>query len=594
MGGFKLSSLFRSSRAVPNEELKNPELGRQKARRALRDSGYSSSCDSQPSSSRVVQPNPPSCAYSRDTRDENDHRWSEVVPESSALTFAAIWDPEEGIVAFSGAELLSLAGPSSTEILDSPTSPSDRTFLDLPSLTCQSSASLPTSRRTTKRSTVSPKTRQPQRPASLNTEAPARLPHDSLSQLLHSVYHDWSGGQRLSANLTMVRSRKSSLAATTVTPCMAPNGLTACTVNIAEFDSVTISTLAYFRDTTQRFYTPSSPTFHHNFDPIQAQRRLRHSANLDMISPNRASSAILQTFSDVPKFLRLKGSVLGRLPGYKMNRQFSCLENLDDGFKFDPLGTVFTGWEQGDADRIEEEEIVDDDAGPGTAGRRAVLFLNKEAPYPGQPRFCNTPPPDQQYSDLSITSWSALDMTDPFSTSQPKRLRKRRAGAHVADDTPVPPEEVLARSTAPIPGPVPRSAPCSPSRNLKNQYPFPQSTLKRSRSAGDTAGSEQGGAGWVGMMDFATMIVSRKPSAQASTLRGCSSPAGKGHMGKLVKNIGPRIRKMSYRSRRDSRMRRAGWKRRSEIEVDDERWVRIEVVGSVPPPPVIVESDGEY
>ena len=96
------------------------------------------------------------------------------------------------------------------------------------------------------------------------------------------------------------------------------------------------------------------------------------------------------------------------------------------------------------------------------------------------------------------------------------------------------------------------------------------------------------------MMDFATMIVSRKPSAQASTLRGRSSPAGKGHVGKLVKDIGPRIRKMSYRSRRDSRMRRAGWKRRSEIEVDDERWVKIEVVGIVPPPPVIVESDGEY
>lgn len=487
------------------------------------------------------------------------------------------------------------------ESLDSPTSPSDRTFIDLPSRGCQSSAALPNSRRTTQRSTVAHKAHcHPlRRPASLETDThrPAALHQDSLSQLLHSVYRDWSGGQRLSANLTVVRSRKSSLAAT-ATSCMAPNGLTACTVNIAEFDSVTISTLAYFHDTAQRFYTPSSPAFHHNLDPFQSQGQLRRSANLDMISPTRTSSAILQTFSDVPKFLRLKGSVLGRLPGYKTNRQFSCLENLDDGFKFDPLRTVYARWEQeeGDADCIEEEETVDDDAttdaGHGIARRRAVLFFNKEASSAGRSRLCNTPPPNQEYSGLSITSWSALDMTDPFSTSQPKRLRKRRAGAHV--DTPVPPEEVLARSTAPIPALVSRSAPCSPSR-VKDQYPFPRSTLKRSRSAGDTAVAEQAGAGagWAGMMDFATMIVSRKPSAHASTLRGCSAPAGKGHVGKLVKDIGPRIRKMSYRSRRDSRMRRAGWKRRSEIEVDDERWVRIEVKGSLPPP-VIAESDLEH
>ncbi|KAF9237714.1 hypothetical protein BU15DRAFT_75706 [Melanogaster broomeanus] len=35
-----------------------------------------------------------------------DYRWSQIVPPKSALTFAALWDPEEGMVTFSGASLL--------------------------------------------------------------------------------------------------------------------------------------------------------------------------------------------------------------------------------------------------------------------------------------------------------------------------------------------------------------------------------------------------------------------------------------------------------------------------------------------------------
>ncbi|EGO03514.1 hypothetical protein SERLA73DRAFT_158137 [Serpula lacrymans var. lacrymans S7.3] len=35
-----------------------------------------------------------------------DHRWSDVVPPKSALTFAAVWDPKDGMVTFSGARLL--------------------------------------------------------------------------------------------------------------------------------------------------------------------------------------------------------------------------------------------------------------------------------------------------------------------------------------------------------------------------------------------------------------------------------------------------------------------------------------------------------
>ncbi|KIJ63007.1 hypothetical protein HYDPIDRAFT_113508 [Hydnomerulius pinastri MD-312] len=51
-----------------------------------------------------------------DSDDSQDHRWSEVIPPKTALTFAALWDPEEGMVTFSGAALLeseSLAGMAS-------------------------------------------------------------------------------------------------------------------------------------------------------------------------------------------------------------------------------------------------------------------------------------------------------------------------------------------------------------------------------------------------------------------------------------------------------------------------------------------------
>ena len=38
--------------------------------------------------------------------DSPDNRWSDVIPPDSALTFAAVWDPEDGMVTFSGAHLL--------------------------------------------------------------------------------------------------------------------------------------------------------------------------------------------------------------------------------------------------------------------------------------------------------------------------------------------------------------------------------------------------------------------------------------------------------------------------------------------------------
>jgi len=51
----------------------------------------------------------------------NEKRWSDVVPPNSALTFAVVWDPEDDMVAFSGAELFD----GLNNDLNSPDSPYD-------------------------------------------------------------------------------------------------------------------------------------------------------------------------------------------------------------------------------------------------------------------------------------------------------------------------------------------------------------------------------------------------------------------------------------------------------------------------------------
>lgn len=37
--------------------------------------------------------------------EDNSHRWSELIPPHTALTFAALWDPDDGMITFSGGHL---------------------------------------------------------------------------------------------------------------------------------------------------------------------------------------------------------------------------------------------------------------------------------------------------------------------------------------------------------------------------------------------------------------------------------------------------------------------------------------------------------
>ncbi|THU99574.1 hypothetical protein K435DRAFT_794829 [Dendrothele bispora CBS 962.96] len=62
----------------------------------------------------------PSNDYGYDDYDDDDQRWSEVIPPKAALTFAPVWDPDHDTVRFSGAQLLNL-NESSEEERISPT-----------------------------------------------------------------------------------------------------------------------------------------------------------------------------------------------------------------------------------------------------------------------------------------------------------------------------------------------------------------------------------------------------------------------------------------------------------------------------------------
>ncbi|KAL4073609.1 hypothetical protein J3A83DRAFT_2577776 [Scleroderma citrinum] len=56
--------------------------------------------------SQIYLPMDDTSASTTPTPTDEEHRWSDVVPPKAALTFAALWDPDEGMITFSGARLL--------------------------------------------------------------------------------------------------------------------------------------------------------------------------------------------------------------------------------------------------------------------------------------------------------------------------------------------------------------------------------------------------------------------------------------------------------------------------------------------------------
>lgn len=57
--------------------------------------------------------------------EDKSHRWSEVVPPHTALSFAAIWDPEDGMVTFSGGQLLEDENWDASTLHDTPVDAND-------------------------------------------------------------------------------------------------------------------------------------------------------------------------------------------------------------------------------------------------------------------------------------------------------------------------------------------------------------------------------------------------------------------------------------------------------------------------------------
>ncbi|KAH9887397.1 hypothetical protein C8Q73DRAFT_263031 [Cubamyces lactineus] len=61
----------------------------------------------------------------KETDAHTERRWSELVPPHTGLTFAAIWDPEEGMVTFSGAHLFDSGLDKAHNVGDAHDSPYD-------------------------------------------------------------------------------------------------------------------------------------------------------------------------------------------------------------------------------------------------------------------------------------------------------------------------------------------------------------------------------------------------------------------------------------------------------------------------------------
>lgn len=67
---------------------------------------------------------------------QREHRWSELVPPQTALTFVAMFDPSDGLLTFSGASLLPSEPPTpptpTTPMLDTPDTPKARARMHVP------------------------------------------------------------------------------------------------------------------------------------------------------------------------------------------------------------------------------------------------------------------------------------------------------------------------------------------------------------------------------------------------------------------------------------------------------------------------------
>ena len=67
---------------------------------------------------------------------QQQHRWSELVPPQTALTFVAMFDPSDGLLTFSGASLLPSGPPTpptpTTPMVETPGTPKARAYMPTP------------------------------------------------------------------------------------------------------------------------------------------------------------------------------------------------------------------------------------------------------------------------------------------------------------------------------------------------------------------------------------------------------------------------------------------------------------------------------
>lgn len=280
------------------------------------------------------------------------NRWSDLIPPKTALTFAVIWDPEDDLVAFSGAQLLDASVNEDAKL-----SPSEA------------------------------------------------IDSHSCSQIL------------------------------TIEPSS----------TIPESENTAI--LAFFRDNHSFLFSSQANT------PI-----------LDKLQTNACRTQASSTLGGLDVYLR--GSLMGR--AHHKHRYYSCLENLDSDFQFDPRTSFAKMWMDTES---EIDEGFFETARPGSVGVR-----DRHDECAGE---CSSDSNCQFVTILDTSSnWSTIEVPDtaplpgllygdqerPRTT---RRLRKRRP-----NELPVPPLVVLRRQqySHDIPLPPSPSLP-SPHRSTKRNIP---------------------------------------------------------------------------------------------------------------------------
>ncbi|KAJ7590314.1 hypothetical protein C8J56DRAFT_937304 [Mycena floridula] len=300
----------------------------------------------------------------------DSNRWSDVIPPETALTFAVIWDPEDELVVFSGAELSDSSRDMDCKSVDSPSEAYDNRsqILDNRSQVLDNHSQVLT-------------VAASELPYSENTATLAYF-HDNL-ELLFPQTHD----SRLFPETQDLQFRESSSS-------MNPDPYPTRTQTSSTMDGLDV-------------YIRGSLMWNHS--------RSRASGDLTSQShkPENLNSQITQPLWSANRTQYSCKRYSHRTP----NRYNSCLEDLDRDFEFDPSTEFARLWIQRELqEELREKEI------------QCQKLAEHEGSFFDEGFFEHLPSDTESgaWSTMEFDDWSTVELPQILPRVQTRRLRKRR------------------------------------------------------------------------------------------------------------------------------------------------------------------------